>query len=193
MARAVESPPPDENNKELDYIDDLDRDTEMASSQETAPVSSQESQEMVASKGTARTSSQEMTSTSQESMSQDTASMPSQDSATDATILDATGSVPMEDEACLEGPTLKCTLEEERVLLNPLFTGSLNQLEDVLLGYLNVLVAQINQIRKVKALQMPVPSPRAPPGLPPLGMDQSAPIPTLRCHLVRLFTQPPAI
>ena len=150
----------------------------MASSQETVPVSSQESQEMTSSQGTAPASSQEMTSASQESMSQDTASMPSQDSTTDTTILDATGRVPMEDEACLEGPTLKCTLDEEWALLNPLFTESLDQLEDVPLGYLNVLVARINQIRKVKVSQMPVPSPRALPGLPPLGIGQPAPIPT---------------
>ena len=30
----------DENNEELDYYDDLERDMEMASSQETAPMSS---------------------------------------------------------------------------------------------------------------------------------------------------------
>ena len=111
-------------------------------------------------------------------MSQDTASMPSQDSATDATILDAAGGVPMEDETCMERPTLKCTPEEEWVLLNTLFTGSLDQLEDVLLGYLNVLVARINQIRKVKASQTPMPSPRALPGLPPLSMGQSTPVQT---------------
>ena len=58
-ARAAESPPQDENNEALDYYDNLDQDTEMASSQdtmlmsgqdttptsiqETAPMSSQES------------------------------------------------------------------------------------------------------------------------------------------------------
>ena len=171
----MESPPRDENNKELDYIDDLAWDTEMVSSQETEPVSSQESQEMAASQGTAPASSQGMTSTSQEPMSQDMASMPSQDSPTDATIHDAAGGVPMEDETCLEGPTLKCTLEEEWVLLNLLFTGSLDQLEDVPLGYLNVLAARINQIRKVKASQMPVLLPRAPPGLPPLSSGPACP------------------
>ena len=51
--------------------------------------------------------SQEIASASQGSVSQDTASMPSQDSTTDATILDVTGRIPMEDEACLEGPTLR--------------------------------------------------------------------------------------
>ena len=94
VARAVESPPRDENNKELDYYDDLDRDTEMASSQETASESSQEM----------ASASQE--SVCQGSVSQDMASMPSQDSTTNATILDATGGILMEDEACLEGPTL---------------------------------------------------------------------------------------
>ena len=34
-ARAAESPPQDENNEVLDYYDDVDQDTEMASSQET--------------------------------------------------------------------------------------------------------------------------------------------------------------
>ena len=135
---------------------------------------------MVSSQGTTPASSQEMTSASQESMSQDMVSMPSQDSTTDATILDTANRVPMEDEACLEGPTLKCTPEEERALLNLLFTESLDQLEDVLLGYLNLLVARINQIRKVKALQTPLLPNRALPGLPPpaLGMGQHAPVQT---------------
>ena len=53
MARAAESPHRDENNEELDYYDDIDRDTEMASSQETVPMTSQESND------TAPTSSQE--------------------------------------------------------------------------------------------------------------------------------------
>ena len=60
-ARAEELPPWDKNNEELDYYDDVNKDTEMASSQETAlassqgiaPMSSQES------KGTAPMSSQE--------------------------------------------------------------------------------------------------------------------------------------
>ena len=106
--------------------------------------------------------------------------MSSQDLTTDATILNTTGGVPMEDEACLEGPTLRCTPEEEWALLNPLFTESLDKLEDVLSGYLNVLATHINQIRKVKASQMPVAPTRAPPGLPPpaLGMGQPAPVQT---------------
>ena len=91
----------------------------------------------------------------------------SQESTTDATILYAADRIPMEDEACLEGPTMRCTLDEGRALLNPLLTRSLNQLEDVLLGYVIVLVARINEIRKVKASQMPVSLPRAPPGLLP--------------------------
>ena len=94
-----------------------------------------------------------------------------------------------------DGNTLKCIPEEERALLNPLFTGSLDQLEDVLLGYLNVLVACINQIRKVKVLQMAMLSPRAPPGLSPLGMGQpdldQHQCPALQCLLVKLFTQLP--
>ena len=178
VARAAKSPPRDANNEELDYIDDLNQDTEMVSSQDTAPASSQESQEMAASQRTVPASSQEMTCASQESMSQDKVSMPSQDSTTNTTILNTASGVLMEEEACLEGPTLKCTLEEEWALLNPLFTGSLDQLEDVLLGYLNVLAAQINHIRKVKVSQMPMPSPRAPPGLPHLSMGQSASIQT---------------
>ena len=132
----------------------------MAPSQETAPMSSQESQE------TAPASSQELTSASQESMSQDTTSMSSQKSTTDATILDAAGRIPMEDETYLEGPTMRCNRDEERALLNLLLAGSLNQLEGIPLGYLNVLVAHINKIRKVKASQTPVPLPRVLPRLP---------------------------
>ena len=50
-ARAMESPPRDENNEVLDYYDALDQDSEMASSsQGTVPMSSQD---------TAPTSSQE--------------------------------------------------------------------------------------------------------------------------------------
>ena len=42
-ARVVESPPWDENDEALDYYDDLDQDSEMASSsQGTAPMSSQD-------------------------------------------------------------------------------------------------------------------------------------------------------
>ena len=87
--------------------------------------------------------------------------MLSLEAATGATILDAAGEAPMEDETCLEGPMLKCTPQEERVLLNLLLTESLNHLEDMLLGYLNLIVACINEIRKTKASQMPVTSPRA--------------------------------
>ena len=59
-------------------------DTASASSQETVPMSSQES------KATTPTSSQE-------TMTQET-SMPSLETATGATILNATGKAPMEDE-----------------------------------------------------------------------------------------------
>ena len=171
-ARAAESPPRDKNNEELDYYDDVNRDTEMASSQEIVPMTSQKSNDTApaSSQETAPMSSQEREATaptsSQESMGQET-SMPSLKTATGATILDATGEAPMEDEACLDRPTMRCTPDEERVLLNPLLTGSLDHLEDVPLGYLNVLVAHINEIRKAKASQMPVPSPRVPPGLLP--------------------------
>ena len=103
---------------------------------------------------------------SQESMTQET-SMPSLETATGATILNAAGEAPMEDETCLEGPTLKCTPQEERVLLNPLLAKSLDHLEDVPLGYLNLIVARINKIRKTKVPQMPVASPRALPRLLP--------------------------
>ena len=106
--RVRESPPQDENYEELDYYDDVERDTEM-SSQETVPTSSQETVPML-SQETVPALSQEMAPAfSQESASQYTASMPSQESTTDATILDAIGRILMEDKACLEGPTLKCT------------------------------------------------------------------------------------
>ena len=59
------------------------------------------------------------------------------------------------------------------MLLNPLLTGPLDHLEDMLLEYLDVLVAHINEVRRVKASQMPVSLPRAPPRLPP-----SLPTPT---------------
>ena len=98
-ARAAESPPWDENDEALDYYDNLDQDSDTApaSSQETVPMSSQES------KATAPTSSQE-------SVTEET--MPSLETATGATILDATDEINMEDETCLEGPTLKCSLQE---------------------------------------------------------------------------------
>ena len=171
-ARAAESPPQDENNEVLDYYDDVDQDTEMASSQETVPMTSQESNDTAptSSQETAPMSSQESKVTapasSQESMGQET-SMLSLETATGATILDATGEAPVEDETCLDRPTLKCTPEEERALLNPLLAESLDHLEDVLLGYLNLLVARINEIRKTKASQTPVSSPRVPARLPP--------------------------
>ena len=171
-ARAEESPPRDENNEALDYYDDVDQDTEMASSQEMVPMTSQESNDTApaSSQETVPMSSQESRATapasSQESMTQGT-SMPSLEMATGATILDASGKAPLEDETCLEGPMLKCTQQEERALLNPLLAESLDHLEDVPLGYLNLIVAHINEIRKTKVSQMPVASPRVPPGLPP--------------------------
>ena len=150
--------------------------TAPASSQETAPMSSQE---------TAPMSSQESRATapvsSQESMNLET-SMPSLETATGATILDAAGKAPM-DETCLEGPMLKCTLQEEKALLNPLLTKSLNHLEDVPLGYLSLIEACINEIRRIKVSQMPVASPRVPPRLPPpqplLMLSQPAATPSL--------------
>ena len=171
-AREVESPPRDENTEALDYYDDVDQDTEMASSQETVPMTSQESNDTTpaSSQETAPMSSQESKATapasSQESMGQET-SMPSLETATGTTILNAAGEAPMEDETCLEGPTLKCTPQEERALLNPLLAESLNHLEDMPLGYSNLIVARINEIRKTKVSQTPVALPRAPPRLPP--------------------------
>ena len=87
---------------------------------------------------------------------------------------------------------MRCTPDEERALLNLLLARSLDQLEDVPLGYLNVLVACINEIRKVKASQMSVPLPRALPGLPPPQPTPCHQSPVLQCHLVRPFTQLPA-
>ena len=166
-----ESPLWDENNEEFNYYDDVDRDTEMASSQETTPVSSQETVP-ASSQETPPMSSQESRGTapvsSQESMSQGTMSISSQESTTGTTILDAEGGTPMEDEACLDDPTMKCSPEEERELLNPLLTEPFDHLEDMPLGYLDVLVARINEVRRFKACRIPVSSPRVPPGLPPL-------------------------
>ena len=170
-ARAAELPPRDENNEVLDYYNDINQDTEMASSQETVPMTSQESNNTapMSSQETAPMSSQESRATapasSQESMNLET-SMPSLETATGATILDATSKAPM-DETCLEGPILKCTLPEERALLNPLLAESLDHLEDMPLGYLSLIEACINEIRRIKASRMPVASPRALPGLPP--------------------------
>ena len=107
-------------------------------------------------------------------MTQET-TMPSLETATGATILDATDKAHMEDETCLEGPMLKCSLQEERALLNPLLAESLDHLEDVPLGYLTLIEAHISEIRRIKASRMPVASPRVPPGLPP-----PLPIPTLQ-------------
>ena len=75
--------------------------------------------------------SQEMVSASKESVSQgsasqDMVSMPSQDSTTNATILDGASGIPMEDETCLEGSTLRCTPEEERALFYLLFNESID-------------------------------------------------------------------
>ena len=94
--------------------------------------------------------------------------MPRLETAAGTTIFDAADEAPMEDEACLEGPTLKCSLQEERALLNPLLAESLNHLEDMPLGYLSLIEAYINEIWRIKASRTPVASPRAPPRLPPL-------------------------
>ena len=170
-ARAAESPPQDENDEALDYYDNLDQGSKMASSsqgtvsmssQDTAPTSSQE---------TAPMSSQESKAaapaSSQESATQDT-DMPSLETAMGATILDAADETNMENETCLEGPTLKCSLQEERALLNPLLAESLDHLEDISLGYLTLIEARIHEIQRIRASRTPIASPRAPPGLPPL-------------------------
>ena len=172
VARAVESPPWDENDEALDYYDDHDQDSEMASSsQGTVPMSSQDTAP-TSSQETALMSSQESKATapasSQESVTQDTA-MLSLETAMGTTILDATDEINMEDETCLEGPTLKCSLQEERALLNPLLAEFLDHLEDVPLGYLTLIEAHINEIWRIKASQMPAALPRALPGLPPLA------------------------
>ena len=138
----------------LDYYDDLDQDNEMASSsqgmilmssQETVPVSSQDMAPM---------SSQESKATapmsSQKSATLDTG-MPSLETATGATILDAADGTQMEDKSCLEGPTLKCSLQEERVLLNPLLAESLDHLEDVSPGYQTLIEAHIHEIWRIRA------------------------------------------
>ena len=169
-ARAAESPPQDKNDEALDYYDDLNQDSEMASSsQGTVPMSSQDTAP-ASSQETAPMSSQESKAapvSSQESATEDTI-MPSLETAMGATILDAADETNMEDETCLEGPTLKCSLQEERALLNPLLAESLDHLEDVSLGYLTLIEARIHEIWRIRASQMPVASPRVPPGLPPL-------------------------
>ena len=154
-------PPQDKNNEALDYYDDLDQDTEMASSQDTMPMSGQDTAP-TSSQETVPMSSQESKATtpasSQESATQET-SMPSLKTAMGATILNTADEAHMEDETCLEGPTLKCSLQEERLLLNPLLAKSLNHLEDVPLGYLSLIEARINKIRRIKASQMPIACP----------------------------------
>ena len=169
--RAAESPPQDKNDEALDYYDDLNQDSEMVlnsqetvpmSSQDTAPASSQESASMSSQESKAATPA-----SSQESATQDT-NMPSLETATGATILDATDETNMEAETCLEGPTLKCSLQEERALLNPLLAESLDHLEDISLGYLTLIEACIHEIWRIRASQTPVALPRAPPGLSPL-------------------------
>ena len=165
-ARAGESPPRDENDENDDYYDDLDQDSEMASSsQGTIPMSSQETAP-VSSQDTAPMSSQESKATapvsSQESTTQDT-NMPSLETAMGATILDAMDGTNMEDESCLEGPTLRCSLQEERALLNPLLAESLDHLEDGSTGYLTLIEAHIHEIWRIRVSQMPVTLPRVPP------------------------------
>ena len=178
-ARAAELPPRDENNETLDYYDDLDQDTEMASSQETPPMSSQDTGP-ASSQETVPMSSQESKATapasSQESMTQETP-MPSLETAVGATILNAPDKAPMEDETCPEGPMLKCSLQEERALLNPLLAESLNHLEDVPLGYLCLIKTRINEMRRIKASRTPVALPRALPRLPPLRTTPMLPVP----------------
>ena len=170
-ARAVESPPRDKNDEVLDYYDNLNQDSEMASSsQGTVPMSSQNTAP-TSSQETAIMSSQESKATtpasSQESATQDT-NMPSLETATGATILDAADETNMEDESYLEGPTLKCSLQEERALLNPLLAESLDYLEDISPGYLTLIEALIHEIWRIRASRTPITLPRAPPGLPPL-------------------------
>ena len=74
----------------------------------------------------------------------------------------------MEDESCLEGPTLKCSLQEERALLNPLLAESLDHLEDMSPGYQTLIEACIQEIQRIRVSQTPVASPRALPRLPSL-------------------------
>ena len=116
-ARVAESPPWDENDEVLDYYNDLNQDSEMASSsQGTVPMSSQDTAP-TSSQENAPVSSQESKATtpacSQESVTQET-NMPSLETAMGATTLDAADETNMEYETCLEGPTLECSLQEER-------------------------------------------------------------------------------
>ena len=153
-ARAAKSPPQDENDEALDYYNDLNQDSEMASSsQGTIPMSSQETVP-ASSQDTAPMSSQESKATapasSQESATLDTG-MPNLETAMGTIILDAADGTQMEDESCLEGPTLKCSLQEERVLLNPLLAESLDHLEDMSPGYLTLIEACIHEIWRIRA------------------------------------------
>ena len=75
-------------------------------------------------------------------------------------------------------PVLKCSLQEERVLLNPLLAESLDHLKDMPLGYLSLIEARINKIRRIKASRMPIASPGVPPRLPPLRPIPAPPEPT---------------
>ena len=100
--------------------------------------------------------------------------MLSQDS-TDADVQGTVGGVPVDDEACLDGPTMRYTPAEERALLDLALTQTLTALNEVPIEYLTMLSQQIEEIKCLKALQMPkVQSwPKALPGLPPLpaGME----------------------
>ena len=89
--------------------------------------------------------------------------MPSLETATGVTILDHADRTNMEDESCLKGPTLKCSLQEERALLNPLLAESLDHLEDVSSGYLTLIEARIHEIRRIRASWMPITLPRIAP------------------------------
>ena len=170
-ARAAESPPQDENAEALDYYNDLDQDSEMAlSSQGTVPMSSQDTTP-ASSQETAPMSTQESNATapasSQGPATQDT-NMPNLETAMGATILDTADETNMEDETCLEGPTLKCSLQEERALLNPLLAEFLIHLKDVSPGYLTLIEARIHEIQRIRASRTPVALPKALPGLSPL-------------------------
>ena len=138
----------------LDYYDDLEQDSEMASSsqgmipmssQETMPASSQDMEPMSSQESRATTAA-----SSQESATQDT-NIPNPETAMGATILDTVDGTGMEDNSCLEGPTLKCSLQEERALLNPLLAESLNHLEDMSPGYLTLIEACIHEIQRIRA------------------------------------------
>ena len=84
----------------------------------------------------------------QESATEET--MPSLETATGATIPQVADETNMENETCLEGPTLKCSLQEERALLNPLLAESLDHLEDMPLRYLTLIEGRISEIWRIK-------------------------------------------